>query len=94
MYGNCHPGLFVWQHPPICSANHTTGCYGSIPRHSCSSFSLRINIGKLSDFIFYWTGLTGFTGYFISAHWAELSFATFFWKVAKKRNPVNPVNPV
>jgi hypothetical protein len=25
---------------------------------------------------------------------AGLGFATFFWKVAKKRNPNNPVNPV
>ena len=25
---------------------------------------------------------------------AGLGFATFFWKVAKKRNPKNPVNPV
>jgi hypothetical protein len=28
------------------------------------------------------------------AHRAELGFATFFWKVAKKRNPKNPVDPV
>ena len=25
---------------------------------------------------------------------AGLGFASFFWKVAKKRNPNNPVNPV
>jgi hypothetical protein len=25
---------------------------------------------------------------------AGLGFATFFWKVAKKRNPNNPVDPV
>jgi hypothetical protein len=31
---------------------------------------------------------------FFLAHRAGLGFATFFWKVAKKRNPNNPVNPV
>jgi len=33
-------------------------------------------------------------GEIFSAQRAELCFATFFWKVAKIRNPNNPVNPV
>jgi hypothetical protein len=32
--------------------------------------------------------------YFCPTRRVGLGFATFFWKVAKKMNPNNPVNPV
>jgi hypothetical protein len=66
MYGSFHPGLRVWQHPPIYSVNHTTGSCESSPRHYGSYHHVPVKsiFGKLSDFIFYRTGLTGFTGYF------------------------------
>ena len=38
--------------------------------------------------------LKGNIVYVFPARRAGLGFATFFWKVAKKRNPDNPVDPV
>ncbi|MGD9240624.1 MAG: hypothetical protein PVG69_11405 [Desulfobacterales bacterium] len=38
--------------------------------------------------------LKGNIVYVFPARRAGLGFATFFWKVAKKRNPNNPVDPV
>jgi hypothetical protein len=38
--------------------------------------------------------LKGNNVHFFPALRARLGFATFFWKVAKKRNPNNPVDPV
>ena len=49
-------------------------------------------------FIYYLTGLTGFSGFIFSKIFSDgvgLSFLIFFWKMRnQKEYPINPVNPV
>jgi hypothetical protein len=80
-YGSFHPGLRLWQHPPICSVNHTIGFCASSPRHYGSYYHVLVKsiFGKLSYFIFYLTGLTGLFGF--------LFFTTFQKKVVKPNPP-------